>query len=81
MRHIFRLILARGITLRRYAMNTYDPAACRYSHHDAERSYHFCLQDFDTKDYTLEFHLRSITITQQQFDDGTWQEIVKSALQ
>jgi hypothetical protein len=45
------------------------------------KSYHFCLQDFDTKDYTLEFHLRSITITQQQFDDGTWQEIVKSALQ
>jgi len=36
------------------------------------KSYHFCLQDFDTKDYTLEFHLRSITITQQQFDDGTW---------
>jgi hypothetical protein len=45
------------------------------------KSYHFCLQDFDTKDYTLEFHLRSITITQQQFDDGTWQEIIKSALQ
>jgi hypothetical protein len=45
------------------------------------KSYHFCLQDFDTKDYTLEFHGRSITITQQQFNDGTWQEIVKSALQ
>ena len=45
------------------------------------KSYHFCLQDFDTKDYTLEFHGRSITIAQQQFDEGTWQEIVKSALQ
>jgi hypothetical protein len=45
------------------------------------KSYHFCVQDFDTKDYTLEFHGRSITITQRQFDDGTWQEIVKSALQ
>ena len=45
------------------------------------KTYHFCLQDFDTKDYALEFHGRSITITQEQFDDGTWQEIVKSALQ
>ncbi len=43
------------------------------------KSYHFCLQDFNTKDYTLEFHGRSITITQQQFDDGAWQEIVRSA--
>ncbi|SRR5712692_7750104 len=31
--------------------------------------------------YTLAFHGRSIPITQQQFDDATWQEIVKSALQ
>lgn len=31
------------------------------------KSYHFCLQDFDTKDYMLEFHGRSITTTQQQF--------------
>ncbi len=43
------------------------------------KSYHLCLQDFNTKDYTLEFHGRSITITQQQFDDGAWQEIVRSA--
>ena len=43
------------------------------------KSYHFCLQDFNTKDYTLEFHGRSITISQQQFDDGAWQEIVRSA--
>jgi hypothetical protein len=45
------------------------------------KGYQFCLQDFATKGYTLEFHGRLITITQQQFDDGTWQEIVKSALQ
>ena len=36
------------------------------------KSYHFCLQDFDTKDYTLEFHGRSITITKEQFDDGVF---------
>lgn len=41
--------------------------------------YDLCMQDFVTKDYTLGFHGRSITITQQQFDDGAWQEIVKSA--
>ena len=45
------------------------------------KTYYFCVQDFKTKDYTLEFHGRSITITQQQFDDGTWQEIVKRELQ
>ena len=42
---------------------------------------HFCLQDFDTKDYTLEFYGRSITITRRQFDDGMWHEIVRSVLQ
>ena len=40
-----------------------------------------CVQDFATKDYTLEFQGRSITITQQQFDDGMWQEIVRRAVQ
>jgi hypothetical protein len=45
------------------------------------KSDHFCFQDFDTKDYTLEFHGRSITITQQQFDDGMWQEIVRKEFQ
>lgn len=45
------------------------------------KSYLVCAQDFATKDYTLGFHGRSITITQQQFDDGTWQEIVKGAFQ
>jgi hypothetical protein len=45
------------------------------------KSYLACVQDFKTKDYTIEFHGKSITITQQQFDDGTWQEIVKQSLQ
>ncbi len=45
------------------------------------KSYDLCVQDFDTKDYTLEFCGRSITITQQEFADGSWQEIVRSALQ
>jgi hypothetical protein len=45
------------------------------------KSYHLCVQDFDTKDYTLEFKGKSITITKEQFDDGAWQDIVRSALQ
>jgi hypothetical protein len=45
------------------------------------KSYLACVQDFKTKDYTLQFDGKSITITQQQFDDGTWQEVVKLALQ
>ena len=36
-----------------------------------------CVQDFKTKDYTLQIQGRSITITQEQFDDGMWQEIVR----
>ena len=39
--------------------------------------YQLCLQYFATKDYTLELYLRPIAITSQQFDDGTWQEIVR----
>ena len=45
------------------------------------KSYHLCVQDFDSKDYTLELYGKSITITQQQFNDGTWQDIVRRALQ
>jgi hypothetical protein len=45
------------------------------------KSYHLCLQDFDTKDYTLEFQGRSITVSKEQFDDGTWQEILRRAFQ
>jgi hypothetical protein len=42
---------------------------------------HFCLQDFDTKNYTLEFYGRSITITRRQLHDGMWHEIARSVLQ
>ena len=45
------------------------------------KTYHLCFQDFATKDYTLEIHGMSIIITQVQFDDGNWQEIVSRALQ
>ncbi len=45
------------------------------------KSYLACIQDFRTKDYTIEFHGKSITITPQQFADGTWEEIVKQAFQ
>jgi hypothetical protein len=45
------------------------------------KTYQFCLQDFDTKNYTLEFYGRPITITRRQFDDGMWHEIVRSVLQ
>jgi hypothetical protein len=45
------------------------------------KTYHLCVQDFDSKDYTLELQGRSITITQQQFHDGTWQEIIRRAVQ
>jgi hypothetical protein len=45
------------------------------------KSYHLCLQDFDTKDYTLEIQGRSITITKEQFDDDRWQEIVRREFQ
>ena len=45
------------------------------------KSYQFCVQDFKTKDYTLQFDGKSVTITRQQFDDGTWQEIVRREFQ
>jgi hypothetical protein len=45
------------------------------------KSYDLCVQDFDTKNYTLEFQGRSITITREQFDDGTWQEVIRRAVQ
>jgi hypothetical protein len=44
------------------------------------KSYLVCVQDFDTKDYTLEIQGRSITVTREQFDDGTWQDIIRNAL-
>jgi len=43
------------------------------------KTYLICIQDFDTKDYTLEFQGKSIAITKKQFDDGSWQEIIRRA--
>jgi hypothetical protein len=69
----------------RPAMKSHTPECAKIEQFVASlaprKSYNFCLQDFDTKDYTLEFYVMSITITQQQFDDGMWQEIVRRALQ
>jgi hypothetical protein len=45
------------------------------------KTYHLCLQDFESKDYTLEFQGRFITFTQRQFDEGTWQDVVRKVLQ
>ena len=45
------------------------------------KSYNLCLQDFATKDYTLEFYGKSITITKEQSDDGKRQEIVRREFQ
>ena len=45
------------------------------------KTYLACVQDFKTKDYTLQIQGRSITITKEQFDDSVWQEIVRGAFQ
>jgi hypothetical protein len=45
------------------------------------KTYQLCLQDYDSKEYTLQVHGLSVTITQPQFDEGTWQEVVRKALQ
>jgi len=45
------------------------------------KTYHLCMQDFATKDYTLELQATTMTITQQQFEDGSWQEIIRRAFQ
>jgi hypothetical protein len=43
------------------------------------KTHHLRMQDFVTKDYTLELQGGSITIRQQQFNDGTWQDIIRRA--
>ena len=67
------------------AMKSHTPECARIEKFAATllpvKSYLACVQDFKTKDYRLEFHGESITITRQQFDDGTWEEIVKQAFQ
>ncbi len=65
-------------------MNSHTPQCCTIEQFAATltpKAYHLCIQDFDTKDYTLEVSGRSVTITQQQFDHGTWHDIVRNAIQ
>jgi hypothetical protein len=66
-------------------VKSHTPECAKIEHFAASlvpvKSYHFCVQDFNTKDYTFKFGGKSVTITQQQFDDGTWQEIVRRAFQ
>lgn len=44
------------------------------------KRYYFCVQDFDSKDYTLVVAGRSVVITQRQYVEGAWQEILRNAL-
>lgn len=64
-------------------MKSYTPECAKIKKFAATlvpvKTYLICVQDFATKNYMLGFQGRSITVTQQQFDDGTWQEIVKRA--
>jgi hypothetical protein len=65
-------------------MKSHTPKCCiieQFAETLTPKRYHLCVQDFDTKEYTLEFSGRSIIITQQQFDHTTWQDIVRNALQ
>jgi len=45
------------------------------------KRYQFCVRDFKTKDYKFQFDGKSVTIAQQQFDNGMWQEIVRREFQ
>jgi hypothetical protein len=69
----------------RPAMKSHNPDCARIEKFAGTlapmKSYQFCVQDFTTKDYTLQFDGKSVTITPQQFDDGTWPEIVRRAFQ
>jgi hypothetical protein len=69
----------------KFLMKSYTPECAKIEQFAATlaplKTYLLCVQDFDTKDYTLGFSGRSITITQQQFDEGMWQDIVRIALQ
>ncbi len=66
-------------------MKTHTPECAKIEQFAATlvpmKTYHLCMQDFDSKDYTLELQGMAITITQQQFDDGTWQDIIRRAFQ
>jgi hypothetical protein len=45
------------------------------------KTYQFCVQDFESKDYSLVVAGKSIVITQQQFDEGTWQDVIRKAVE
>jgi hypothetical protein len=65
-------------------MKSHTPTCCTIEQFAAKlmpKSYYLCVEDFDTKNYTLEFSGRSLTVTQQQFDHGIWQDIVRNAFQ
>ncbi|HXI43756.1 MAG TPA: hypothetical protein VNH83_27485 [Bryobacteraceae bacterium] len=66
-------------------MKSHTPSCCKIEQFAATftavKTYHLCTQDFKTKDYSLESHGRTIAITHQQFDDGTWHDIVRMAFQ
>jgi hypothetical protein len=66
-------------------LKSHTPECAKIEHFAATlvpaKTYLVCVQDFATKDYTLEIQGRSITITKDQFDDGTWREIVRRTLE
>ena len=45
------------------------------------KTYQFCVQDFESKDYSLVVAGKSIVITQQQFDEGIWQDVIRKAVE
>jgi hypothetical protein len=68
-----------------YSMKSHTPECAEIEQFAATlaplKTYQLCLQDYDSKEYTLMFHGTTLTITQQQFDEGAWQDIVTKALQ
>jgi len=39
-----------------------------------------CAQDFETKDYTLQFNGRELVITHDQYADDQWQVLIHRAI-
>jgi thiamine phosphate synthase YjbQ (UPF0047 family) len=68
----------------RVGMKSHTPECAKIEQFAAtlapRKAYQFCIQDSESKDYTLEFVGRKITVTQRQLDDGTWQGILRNAL-
>jgi hypothetical protein len=74
-----------GDGLESYQMKSHTPECAKIEQFAATvagtTTYQICVQDFASKDYTLECQGVSVIITQQQFENGTWQEVVRKALQ